>query len=82
MKKFEVGQEYIITSDAAPISIARVVRRDGVWAEFEFTIAGKVRRYTWRIRTMRSVSRRPMAEAVVPSEYDAIFAYDALGGYR
>ena len=80
MKKFEVGQRYIITSDVAPVSIARVARRDGVWAEFEFPIAGKVRRYTWRIRTLHCLSHRPIAEAVVPSGYDAIFAYDALGG--
>ena len=82
MKKFEVGQEYLLTQDAITITIARVVARDGVWGEFEFPIAGKVRRYTWRIRTVYSAFRRPQAEAVTPSEYDAIFAHDAIGGYR
>ena len=79
MKKFEVGQEYLLTQDAITVTIARVVARDGAWAEFEFPIAGKVRRYTWRIRTVYGVLRRPRAEAVTPSEYDAIFAYNALG---
>ena len=79
MKKFEVGQKYAITSDAAPLSIARIVARDGAWAEFEFMIAGKVRRYTWRIRTVYDTLRRPNSEVVAPSEYDAIFAYNAFG---
>lgn len=79
MKKFEVGQEYLLTQDAIAIAIARIVARDGVWAEFEFTIAGKVRRYTWRIRTAYDTLRRPKSEVVAPSEYDAIFAYNALG---
>ena len=79
MKKFEVGQEYLLTQDTIAITIARVVARDGVWAEFEFPIAGKVRRYTWRIRTVCGTSRKPTAEAVTPSEYDAIFSYNALG---
>ena len=79
MKKFEAGQKYAITSDARVLAIARIVARDGAWAEFEFTIAGKVRRYTWRIRTVYGASRKPTAEVVAPSEYDAIFAYNALG---
>ena len=79
MKRFEEGQEYVLTQDARTLSIARIVARDGAWAEFEFTIAGKVRRCTWRIRTVRDSLRRPTAEVVAPSEYDAIFACNALG---
>lgn len=74
MKSFEEGQEYVITQDARFVSIARVARRDGAWVTFEFHLAGKTRRFSSRIRTIKS-SR---IDVVVPTEYDAIFAYNAL----
>lgn len=74
MKRFEEGQEYVITQDARFVSIARVVRRDGDLATFAFHLAGKTRRFSSRIRTVGG-SR---IDVVVPTEYDAIFAYNAL----
>lgn len=74
MKRFAEGQKYIITSNARPMGIARVVEADGSRATFELLRGGKTRRFTESIR----IASKPASEAVVPSEYDAIYAYDAL----
>lgn len=74
MKRFAEGQEYIITSNARPMGIACVVEADGSRATFELSRGGETRRFTERIRTVG----KPPSEAVVPAEYDAIYAYDAL----
>ena len=74
MKRFEVGQEYIITSNARPMGIARVVEADGSRAAFEIARSGGAARLTERIRTVG----KPASEVVVPAEYDAIFAYNAI----
>ena len=74
MKRFEEGQEYVITQDARFVSIAHVARLDGDWLTFEFHLAGKTRRFSSRIRTIAG-SR---IDVVVPTEYDAIFACYAL----
>ena len=34
MKRFEEGQEYVVTQDARFVSIARVARCDGDWVTF------------------------------------------------
>lgn len=78
MKRFEEGQEYVITHYARFVSIARVVRRDGVLVELEYHLAGKTRRFVSRIRTIRGTR----IEVVVPTEYDAIFACYALRSRR
>ena len=78
MKSFEEGQEYVITQDARFVSIARVVRRDGTLVTFAFHLAGKTRRFSSHIRTVRCTR----TEVVVPAEYDAIFACYALRSRR
>lgn len=74
MKRFAEGQEYIITSNARPMGIARVVAADGSRATFELSREGKTRRFTERIRTISN----PASEVVVPAEYDAAYAYNAI----
>ena len=74
MKRFAEGQKYIITSDARLLSIARVVEADGKRVTLEFSIAGKARRRTARIR----VCGKPASEVAVLSDYDVIFAYNAF----
>lgn len=74
MKRFEVGQEYIVTSNARPMGIARVVEADGSRATFELARRGGATRFTERIRTVG----KPTSEVVVPAEYDAIYAYNAI----
>ena len=75
MKKFEVGQEYLLTQDAITITLARVVEADGKRVTFEFSCGGKTRRLTARIRTCN----KPSSETAVLADYDAFFAYNALG---
>lgn len=72
MKRFEIGQEYIVTSNARPMGIARVVEADGSRATFELSRGAA--RFTERIRTVG----KPASEVVVPAEYDAIYAYNAI----
>lgn len=74
MKVFKEGQEYLVTSDARAISIARVVGADGARVTFEFSCGGKTRRHTARIR----VCGTPASEVAVLADYDVIFAYNAL----
>ena len=74
MKVFSEGQKYIITSDARVVSIARVVEADGKRVTFEFSAGGKKRRATARIR----VAGKPACEVAVLSDYDVIFAYNAI----
>ena len=75
MKVFSEGQKYIITSDTRVLSIARVVEADGKRVTFEFSIAGKTRRVTSRIRVARG---NQATEVAVLSDYDVIFAYNAI----
>lgn len=74
MKRFEVGQEFIITSSARPMGIARVVEVDGSRATFELARRGGTVRFTERIRTVS----KPTSEVVIPREYDAVYAYNAI----
>ena len=76
MKVFSEGQKYIITSDARGVSIARVVEVGGKRVTFEFSVGDKKRRATARIRTVC----KPASEVAILSDYDVIFAYEALGG--
>ena len=75
MKRFAEGQKYIITSDARGVSIAHVVEADGKQVTFEFSFGGKKRRAAARIRVARG---RQMTEVAVLSDYDVIFAYNAI----
>ena len=75
MKVFMVGQKYLVTRDARAMSIARVVEADGKRVTFEFSCGGKTRRLTARIRTCSN----PASETAVLADYDAFFAYNALG---
>ena len=75
MKRFEEAQKYIITSDARLLSIARVVAADGKRVTFEFSVGGKTRRATARIRVAHG---SPATEVAVLSDYDVIFAYNAF----
>ena len=78
MKRFKEGQKYVITQDARYVAIARVVEYDGKRVAFEFQVNGKTRCIAGRIR----IAGKPGTEVAVHADYDVIFAYDALGGYR
>ena len=73
-KVFAEGQEYRITSDCIPRGIARVVEADGSLVTFEFSRKGRKVRFTERILKVGW----PLSESCVPSEYDAIYAFNAI----
>ena len=73
-KCFAEGQEYIITSDCLFIGIAKVVEADGSRVTFELKRNGRIVRFTERIFKVGW----PLSESCVPSEYDAIYSYNAI----
>lgn len=73
-KCFAEGQEYRITSDCLFIGIAKVVEADGSRVTFEFSRKGRIVRFTERILKVGW----PLPESCVPSEYDAIYSYNAI----
>lgn len=73
-KCFAEGQEYRITSDCLFIGIAKVVEADGSRVTFEFSRKGRIVRFTERILKVGW----PLSESCVPSEYDAIYSYNAI----
>lgn len=76
MKRFEVGQEYIITANARPMGIASVVSVSNGRAVFELNRPRQApRRFSGEVRV---VGGAPRSESVIPADYDAIFAYNAL----
>lgn len=73
-KAFAKGQEYRITSYGIPMGIARVVEADGSRVTFELSRKGCKVRFTERILKVGW----PLSESCVPSEYDAIYSYNAI----
>ena len=73
-KCFAYGQKYRITSDCIPMGIAKVVEADGSRVTFEFSRKGRIVRFTARILKVGW----PLSESCVPSEYDAIYSYNAI----
>ena len=73
-KCFADGQKYRITSDCIPIGIAKVVESDGSRVTFELPRNGRIVRFTERILKVGG----PLSESCVPTEYDAIYSYNAI----
>ena len=73
-KCFADGQKYRITSDCIPIVIAKVVESDGSRVTFELLRNGRIVRFTERILKVGW----PLSESCVPTEYDAIYSYNAI----
>lgn len=73
-KCFAEGQEYRITSDGLFIGITKVVEADGSRVTFELKRNGRIVRFTERILKIGW----PLSESCVPSEYDAIYSYNAI----
>lgn len=73
-KCFAEGQKYRISSNSIPIGIAKVVESDGSRVTFEFPRNGRIVRFTERILKVGW----PLSESCVPSEYDAIYSYNAI----
>ena len=73
-KCFADGQKYRITSDCIPIGIAKVVESDGSRVTFELQRNGRIVRFTERILKVGW----PLSESCVPTEYDAIYSYNAI----
>ena len=73
-KCFADGQKYRITSDCIPIGIAKVVESDGPRVTFELLRNGRIVRFTERILKVGW----PLSESCVPTEYDAIYSYNAI----
>ena len=75
-KCFAEGQKYRISSNGIPVGIARVVEADGSRVTFELKRKGRIVRFTERILKVGL----PLSESCVPSEYDAIYSYNAIKG--
>ena len=73
-KCFADGQKYRITSDCIPIGIAKVVESDGSRVTFELPRNGRIVRFTERILKVGW----PLSESCVPTEYYAIYSYNAI----
>ena len=73
-KCFAEGQEYRITSDCLFIGIAKVVEACGSRVTFELKRNGRIVRFTERIFKVGW----PLSESCIPSEYDAIYSYNAI----
>ena len=76
MKRFEVGQEYVVTAEAVHVGLARVVSAEGGRVEFEITHR-KPERFSCAV-LVTTYPPRAGTECAVPSKYDAIFAENAL----
>lgn len=76
MRRFEVGQEYMITHNARPMGLAQVIDVSRGWVTFEMTRADmrKTVRFSGAVRTLGK-----SCECIVPRDYDAIFS---TGGIR
>lgn len=74
MKRFEVGQDYVVTAEAVHVGFARVVSVEGGRVVFEMT-RGKPERFPCAVLVPTC---GPRTECAVPSKYDAIFADNAL----
>lgn len=72
MKKFEVDQEYLITSNARPMGIGRVC---GITPRAVMFIlsrpGGKVTRFSGVIRELQGTGS---CQVIVPRDYDAVYA--------
>ena len=73
-KKFAEGQQYRISSNACVIGIAQVIEVNGPRVTFELKHKGRIERFTERILNVG----QPLSESCVPSEYDAIYAFNAI----
>ena len=73
-KKFAEGQQYRISSNGLSMGLARVVEADGSRVTFETKRNGRIVRFTERILNVG----QPLSESCVPTEYDAIYAFNAI----
>lgn len=73
-KCFAEGQKYRISSNCLFIGIAKVVEADGSRVTFELSRKDRIVRFTERILKVGW----PLSESCVPSEYDAIYSYNAI----
>lgn len=72
MKKFEVGQEYLITSNARPMGIGKVC--DITPRAVIFDLArpgGKMTKFSGAIRELQGTGA---CQVIVPRDYDAVYA--------
>lgn len=73
-KCFAEGLKYRISSNCLFIGIAKVVEADGSRVTFELSRKDRIVRFTERILKVGW----PLSESCVPSEYDAIYSYNAI----
>lgn len=72
MKKFEVGQEYLITSNARPMGIGKVCDITPRAVMFDLTRpGGKMTKFSGAIREIKCTAS---CQVIVPRDYDAIYA--------
>lgn len=72
MKKFEVGQEYLITSNARPIGIGKVCDITPRAVVFDLSRPGvKMTKFSGTIRELQGAGS---CQVIVPRDYDAVYA--------
>lgn len=72
MKKFEVGQEYLITSNARPMGIGKVCDITPRAVTFDLSRpGGKQMRFAGAIRELQGTGA---CHVIVPRDYDAVYA--------
>ena len=72
MKKFEVGQEYLITSNARPMGIGKVCNITPRAVTFDLSRpGGKQTRFAGVIRELHGTAS---CQVIVPRDYDAVYA--------
>lgn len=72
MKKFEVGQEYLITSNARPMGIGKVCDITPRAVTFDLTRpGGKMTKFSGAIREIKCTAS---CQVIVPRDYDAVYA--------
>lgn len=72
MKKFEVGQEYLITSNARPVGIGKVCDLTPRSVTFDLSRpGGKMTKFSGAIRELQGAGS---CQVIVPRDYDAVYA--------
>ncbi len=72
MKKFEVGQEYLITSNARPMGVGKVCDITSRAVTFDLSRpGGKVTRFSGAIRELHGTFA---CQVIVPRDYDDVYA--------
>lgn len=77
MRRFEVGQRYMVTHNARPVGIAQVLDVSRGWVTLELMRADtrKAVRFSGYIRIVHG---GVTCECIVPRDYDAIYAGSAV----